>query len=324
MCGQNKRAKGSPGLEFIYLLLGIAGLLVGTELTIGGALAIARKHHISEFVVGLIVLSIGSDLPEIAVAIDAGMKSLLEQDASGVVVGSTIGSVIAQIGLVLGVAGLLSYLTLPRRYIYRHGTVLLGSTVFLFLAAYDGVVSRVEGMSMITFYIIYLVVLLSRERVPPEAQATVTDEASMPWLRLFGGLLAVIVSSELTVSSVVAIATEFSINEAVISVLVIGLGTSLPELSISLAAIIKKRVHLSVGNIIGSNIFDTLLPISAAALISPVLFERNILLFDLPYAFGLTAVVLFLFARVRGLQKRESALILALYLSYVGIKLTQL
>ena len=175
-------------MDFAYLILGITGLLLGTELTIGGALAIARKHHLSEFFVGLIVLSIGSDLPEIAVALDAGMKSFMGQDASGVVVGSAIGSVIAQIGFVLGLAGLLSFLTLPRRYIYRHGAVLLGATVLLFLAAYDGTVSRIEGLTLITFYVIYLIILLSQERVPAEAQATITEDASRPWTRAFSGL----------------------------------------------------------------------------------------------------------------------------------------
>ena len=311
-------------MDFAYLILGITGLLLGTELTIGGALAIARKHHLSEFFVGLIVLSIGSDLPEIAVALDAGMKSFMGQDASGVVVGSAIGSVIAQIGFVLGLAGLLSFLTLPRRYIYRHGAVLLGATVLLFLAAYDGVVSQIEGLTLITFYVIYLIILLSQERVPADAQATITEDASRPWTRLITGLLVVIGSSELTVSSVVSLAHAFDISEAVISVLVIGLGTSLPELSISLAAILKNKVHLSVGNIIGSNIFDTLVPISAAALITPVYFSRDILLFDLPYAFILTIVVLFFFAHKRGLQKMESAIVLSFYLIYVLIKPTQI
>ena len=311
-------------MDFFYLLLGIAGLLIGTEVTIGGALAIARKHNLSEFFVGLIVLSIGSDLPEVAVAIDAGMKGLMGQDASGVVVGASIGSVVAQIGFVMGVAGLLSYLTLPRRYIIRHGAVLLGSTVFLFLVALDGVVTRIEALILVTFYIIYLVVLLSREKVPEELHATVSDEHSRPWVKLVLGLVAVIIASELTVSSVVQIAQDFNVNQAVISVLIIGLGTSLPELSISLAAIYRKKVHLSVGNIIGSNIFDTLIPISAAALISPVMFEPGLKVFDLPFIFLLTSVVLFLFVRKKGLQRGEAFLILMLYLFYVGVKLTQL
>ncbi len=311
-------------MDFLYLALGIAGLLIGTELTIGGALVIARRHHLSEFMVGLIILSIGSDLPEIAVAIDAGMRTLMGQDASGIVVGSAIGSVMGQISFVLGVAGLVGYLTLPRRFIFKHGAVLLGATVLLFLVAYNGVVSRIEGLMLITVYVIYLVVLLSRERVPEEAVAGVPQGRRHPWLMLVVGLFMVIASSELTVRSVVDLAYAFNISEAVISVLIIGLGTSLPELSISMAALMKNRVHLSVGNIIGSNIFDTLVPISAAALITPVAFSPAILWLDLPYIFVVTLLVLFFFARVRGLQKWEALVVLGLYCVYAGIKLTQL
>jgi cation:H+ antiporter len=310
-------------LPFLTLLLGIAGLLIGTELTIGGALAIARKHHLSEFFVGLIVLSIGSDLPEIAVAIDAGIKTMQGQDASGVVVGSAIGSVIAQIGFVLGVAGLLSFMTLPRRFIFRHGSVLLAATAILYLLAWDGTISAPNGLLLIVVYLIYLLILLSRELVPPETPATVTDDVSRPWLRLLLGLALVGYCSDVTVSSVVELAIRFDVSEAIISVLVIGLGTILPELSISLAAIVKKKVHLSVGNIIGSNIFDTLVPISAAALIAPVTFA-NEMLTDLVYAFVLTLVVLVLFARRRGLEKPQAAVILALYIAYVVWKITQL
>jgi len=311
-------------LDFFLLALGIIGLLIGTELAVGGAIHIAKRHGLSEFVVGLIVLSIGSDLPEIAVAIGAGLKTLLEQDASGVVVGSAIGSVIAQIGFVLGVTGLVGYLTLPRRYIFRHGAILLGATLLLFLAAADGTMSRLEGVSLIVVYLIYLVVLLSREAVPADAQVTVSGNGAWPWTRVFIGLAAIAGASELTVSSVVDIAVRWEVSEAVISVLIIGIGTSLPELSISLAAILKKKAHLSVGNIIGSNIFDTLLPISAAALIAPVAFTPEAIYFDLPYAFGITVVVLYLFWRRYGLQRWEALLILGLYALYAGIKLSQL
>jgi len=311
-------------LDFLYLTLGIAGLLVGTEWVIGGSLAIARRHHLSEFLVGLIILSIGSDLPEIAVSIDAGMKTLTGADASGVVVGSAIGSVVAQIGFVLGTAGLIALLTLPRRFIVKHGTVLLCATALLFLTAVDGSIDWVEGLMLIIFYVSYVVVLLSRERLPPEVQEAVGEDIANPWLRISFGLVAVIACSELTVSSVVSMAYAFGLNETVIAVLIIGLGTSLPELSISLAAIVKKRVHLSVGNIIGSNIFDTLVPISLAALIAPVRVPDSVLSFDLPFIFVLTTVVLLFFSRVRGLQRGEAAIVLVLYATYVGINTMKL
>jgi cation:H+ antiporter len=318
------RRKQAAKLDIILLIVGITGLWIGTELTIGGALTIAKRHHLSDFFVGLVILSFGSDLPEVAIAIDAGIKTSLGQDASGIVVGSSIGSIVGQIGFVLGLTGLIAYLTLPLRFIFQHGAVLLGATVLLFLVALDGIVTRTEGLILITLYLIYVFVLLKGEKVPAGAQESMARGRFNPWVLLILGLGTLIASSELTVTSVVSLAKNFEVSEAVISVVVIGFGTSLPELSISISAILKKKIHLSVGNIIGSNILDTLLPIGIAALISPLVFEREFLLFDLPFIFILTFLTLVFFVRIRGLQKVEAGIILGLYFFYLTIKLHQL
>ena len=310
-------------MEFVLLIIGVAGLWLGTELTVGGALAISKRYGVSEFFIGLVVLSIGSDLPEIAVAVDAGLKGLGGIDASGVVVGTSIGSVIGQIGFVLGLAGLISYLTLPRAFVLKHGAMLLGATVLLFLVAFDGHVSRIDGLILCTVYLIYILALFRNGGMPAEQPEPLARGGFKSWAALLIGLFAVIASSELTVNSVVHIAYSFDVSQALVSVLIIGIGTSLPELSISISAIIKKKAQLSVGNIIGSNILDTLLPVGIAAVISPLAFERGFLFFDLPFIFVLTTVVLFFFLHKRGLQTREAAVVLSLYAAYVAVKLTQ-
>jgi cation:H+ antiporter len=310
-------------LDFLILIAGIAGLFIGTELTIGGALAIARRHQLSEFFVGLIILSIGSDLPELAIAIDAGIKGLMGQDASGVVVGASVGSVVAQMGFVLGLAGLISYLTLPRTFIYKHGSVLLAATVLLYLVAMDGNVTRTEGLILVTFYFVYVIALMNGSNTPDEEPAALAHGGTRSWILLVVGLITVIGSSEITVNSVVNIAHEFDISEALISVLIIGLGTSLPELAISISAVLKKKTHLSVGNIIGSNILDTLLPIGVAAVLSGVYFERQLIYFDLPFVFVMTSVVLAFFVFSRGVTKPQGSVILGFYAVYVGVKLAQ-
>ena len=310
-------------MDFLVLIVGVAGLWLGTELTVGSALAIARRQQLSEFFVGLVILSIGSDLPELAIAVDAGIKSLMGQDASGVVVGTSIGSVIAQIGFVLGLGGIISYLTLPRQFMYKHGAVLLGATVLLAMVALDGVVTRVEGLILISLYAIYIFALMNGENIPEEEPEPVAGGGFRSWLMLATGLAVVIFSSEATVSSVVSLARAFDISEALIAVLIIGIGSSLPELSISISAILKKKTQMSVGNIIGSNILDTLLPIGVAAVISPVFFERQLLYYDIPFILILTGTVLFFFLRKRGIKRTEGAIILSLYSGYVLFKLTQ-
>jgi cation:H+ antiporter len=308
-------------MDFLILIGGVAGLWLGTELTIGGALAIARRHQLSEFFVGLVILSIGSDLPELAVAVDAGIKGLMGKDASGVVVGTSIGSVVAQIGFVLGLAATITHLTLPRRFIFRHGAVLLAATVLLFLMALDGSVSRLEGLLLVAAYATYVFVLMNGENVPDEEPHAVSAGGLKSWLALLAGLAVVIASSEITVEAVVRIARDFDVSESVIAVLIIGLGTSLPELSISISAILKRRTELSVGNIIGSNILDTLLPIGIAALISTLAFDRQLLVFDLPYIFVLTTIVLLLFLTRGGMNRIEGLFVVALYGTYVAVKL---
>jgi cation:H+ antiporter len=310
-------------MDFVLLIAGIAGLWIGTELTIGGALAIARRHHLSEFFVGLVILSIGSDLPEIAIAFDAGLKGLVGQDTSGVVVGTSIGSVVAQIGFVLGLGGVISFLTMPRIFVLKHGAVLLGATVLLFLVALDGSVSRTEGLILITAYVLYVIALMNGENVPDEEPGQLAGGGVRSWLLLLAGLGAVIVSTEVTVTSVVSIAHTFNLSEALISVLIIGLGSSLPELSISISAILKGKTHMSVGNIIGSNILDTLLPIGITAVISHVMFEQQLLYFDLPFIFVLTAVVLAFFYTRKGVTRPEGMVILGFYFFYVIVKLLQ-
>jgi cation:H+ antiporter len=171
--------------------------------------------------------------------------------------------------------------------------------------------------------VIYVVAIMNGENVPEEEPGQLAGGGIHSWLLLLVGLGAVIASSEITVSSVVNIAHTFEISEALISVLIIGLGTSLPELSISISAVMKKKTQLSVGNIIGSNILDTLLPIGIAAVISHMTFEQQLLYFDLPFIFVLTLVVLAFFYTRKGVTRPEGMIILSLYFFYVVVKLLQ-
>ena len=137
------------------------------------------------------------------------------------------------------------------------------------------------------------------------------------------GLGIVGICAELTVSGAIAVAAALNISETFVAVIIIGLGTSLPELSISIAAVMKQRARMSVGNLVGSNIFDTLVPVGAAAAISTLRFDENLLRYELPFLFFLTLIVLIFFLRKRGIQKGEAIIVLALYGGYLLLKLSQ-
>jgi cation:H+ antiporter len=309
-------------MDIFLLILGLAGLWFGTEVTIKGAVSTAKRYGVSEFVIGLVVLSIGSDLPELSIAIDAGLKNLAGGNYSDVVVGSALGSSLGQIGFVLGFVGLLSYLILPRGVVYRHGSTLLGSLALVALFGFDGIVTFTEGAALLLVYAIYLVALLNEVNVGTALEQNSELSVRRSLLYLVVGLAIVVGSAELTVSSAVEVARMLGLSDSFVAVILIGLGSSLPELSISVAAVSKGHHRLSVGNLIGSNVFDTLVPIGAAAVIAPLSFDRGLLKFETPYLFFVTAVVMFFFLRKRGIQRWEAAVVLALYCAYVLVKLT--
>jgi cation:H+ antiporter len=305
------------------ILLGLAGLWAGTELVIRSSLRIARNLGLSELFVGLVILSIGTDLPEIAVAVEVGIRNIRGNESSGIIIGTSIGSAFGQIGFVMALLGMGGYLTLGKKYIHQHGSVMLGSILVLMLVGWDGMVTRVEGFLMLILYAMYLIMVSQQAHVPDiqRSAAGSNDSAAKPWIILIAGISLLVFSSDMTVGAVYVLATDLGISQTLIAILLIGFGTSLPELAISVGALLRKRTGLSVGNLIGSNILDILVPIGLSAAISPLIFDRSLLWFDLPVLFLLSLVVLALFLRKRGLQRREAVLIMLIYFSYVIAKL---
>jgi len=312
-------------MEFLALLAGLAGLWLGTEMTIRAAVAIAARLRISEFIIGAVVLSVGSDLPELMIAVRAALETLQSAQASDIVVGSALGSALGNFGFVLGVAGLTASLALPRRLAFQHGGMLLGSLILLGLFGLDGRVSRIEGVSLVVVYVIYLAVLLAEAKAtarPSERSGLVNPVVSLAYVLV--GLVILIGSTELTVSSATRLASSMNLEQSFIAIVIIGLGSSLPELSISVGAAFKRRAGLSIGNLIGSNVFDTLVPVGVAAAIVDLEFDASMLRLEVPCLFILSVLVLILLARSKGMQKKEAAIVLGLYLGYVTMKIASI
>lgn len=305
--------------------LGLIGLWIGTDMTIRGGIAVARRLGVSEFVVGVAILSVGSDLPELSIAVSGALQNLAGfPDTSDIIVGNSLGSSLAQIGFVLGFVGLISPLAISPVTILRHGTVLIGSLVILGLMGADGEVTRIEGALLVGMYVIYLLVLLTNRVGNGEEYDDGFLSAWSAWIQLLIGLVIVIVSAEFTVHGAKHVANLLHIEPAIVAIFIIAIGTSLPELSISLGAIMRKRGQMSVGNILGSNIFDTLVPIGVAAAISTVRFKREFLTFEVPMLFVISLVVLAFLIRRRGLQRGEAAIVLAIYFGYAIVRIFEI
>ena len=310
--------------EFFLLLAGMAGLWLGSETLIRGATALTDRYQLSDAAFGMLVLAVGTDLPELFVALDASFRSLDGEDLSGIVIGSAIGSSIGQFALVFGVAGFIGFAAMRRRFLPRNVLFLVGSIAALFLFSIDGQVSRIEGALLTIFYLAYLSVLILRRAVSPDAVANPTTNPSLKdWVRLAAGLVLLLLAAELTVVSATGFAKIVGLSEVAVSAIIIGMGSSLPELSVSFAALLMKRGKLSAGNLVGSNVLDTLLVPGVAAVISPLAVPTAVLMIDLPVQLLVTVlVILFLYVSRRGLQKPQALVLLAIYLGYVFVRLT--
>ena len=273
--------------DFVLLVAGILGLWGGTELTVRNALRLARNFKVSQLFVGLTILAFGTDLPELVVAIDGAIHNVRGMDASGLIVGNVIGSSICQITIVIGATALFHYLNVGKIQIRYLAIELIGSVILFALIAFDRQITWNDGSILIIAFLIYFFTLVQRERKRrPGQDQTPKSETSkiiVQILLLTTGLGIVAICSEFTVNRALDLAETWNIRQSFIGAIIIGLGTSLPELAISVNAVLKKKPGLSVGNIIGSNIFDLLIPLGAASLVADIRIPEVVLIFDLPY-----------------------------------------
>ena len=308
-------------MNLFLLILGLVALWQGTDFALDGALRISSRYGVSRGFVGLTVLAIGTGLPELVVGVVGGMEQLAGVEASGVVVGNVTGSVVAQGALVLGVSGLFAYLRLAPRMIRRDGVILLLAIGLFALVGIDGRIVRAEGAVLIVGYAIYLVALLQAERNGKYEPEAVKGRAIVDFMTVALGLATVVVAAHVVVVNAISIAQDWDISQTVIGIFLVGAGTSLPELALSVRAAAKGQSSISVGNVIGSNTFDLMVPLGASSVIFPLTVTRDVLFIDVPVMLIITATALFFFIRTKVLQRKEAITLLVMYGSYMILRL---
>ena len=308
-------------MSLLWILVGLVGLWAGSEWALRGTIDVAERRGLSQGFLGVVVLAVGTDMPEVLVAVTAAVHQLQGQEASGVVLGNAVGSALTQGSLVLGLAGLFGHLHMSRHTLRRDGAVLLLTILGLVLLAADGELTRLEGGVLLVVYGIYAWTLRQAERRRAEGPRE-------PWSRLVGsmvrigiGLLVVLISSEAIVTHALELTARRGWDQTVIGLFLVGAGTSLPELALSLGAVVKGRAGLAVGNVIGSNLFDLLVPIGLSAALHPLVAERGTRFVDLPVLGVLTLLGLLFFARDRGIQRWEAWTLIGGYLVYAAFRL---
>lgn len=284
-------------MSVLFIFLGLILLVVGGEFLVRASVALSFRFKISKMVIGLTVVSFATSAPELLVSVQAALEGF-----SDISLGNVIGSNIANIGLVLGITAIISPLAIDKDFYKFNWPVMMLLSIGLYFILRTGeVIDRMEGVGLLVILGIYLYLLINRAkkaRVTETVDEAVDDSLAVVsgfkigiWL-LIGGA-ALYFGSELLVNGAVDLATTMGISERVIAVTMIAVGTSVPELAASVIAALKKEKAISLGNLIGSNIFNIASVLGITAIIQPIFVKSHeVLTSDIFWMLGFAAVLL--------------------------------
>ncbi len=315
--------------EVLLVILGLAFLWRGSELTVDASKRLALKFGISHAIIGLTLVSIGTSLPEITTNIYSGLKIMGGQpEASGVAVGLIIGSQISQITFILGAAALFGIMYATTKTFKREVPMLFIAISGVFITGYDGRVERWEAATLITIYLIYLFILFKDHRFDAKNNHHKRKKyrkikTSSQVGHIIIGLVILIIGGKLVVDNAVEIAHQLRVDTTLIGILIVGPGAALPELSVAISGMRKKAPGISLGALLGSNITDPLFSFGIGAVFAGYTFDTALLWFDIPYWTMATCIAVGLMWRGRriGRLKITGVVLIAIFVVYVLLKL---
>ena len=272
-------------MTYFYLLIGLIVLVIGGDFLVKSAVSITNKMNVSPLLIGVTVVSFGTSFPELLVSLQAAIDG-----NSGIAIGNVIGSNIANIGLVLGVTAVISPMLIKgKSYLSSWLFMLLSALLFIWFSI-DLVISLLEGLSLVFLLIVFILFSIRFNKTEVEAIESDTISSSFPLIVLYFilGSAGLYFGSELLVENAVIIAKEWGVSELVIGVTIIALGTSLPELVTSCLAAVKGHNNISIGNLIGSNIFNVFAVIGITSSFRSINVDESVLYFDFPVMLGIT------------------------------------
>ncbi|MCC4212824.1 calcium/sodium antiporter [Leeuwenhoekiella parthenopeia] len=314
-------------MSVFYILIGLTLLVVGGEFLVRSSVGLSFKLNLSKMVIGLTVVSFATSAPELLVSLQAALNGF-----SDIALGNVIGSNIANIALVLGLTAIISTLGIDSDFFRFNWPVMVLFSLGLYLALVnDGVLSKLEGFIMLFSLVVYLILLIRRARKSRPTEEGQNDEIDaglsktsyfkiVVWLLI--GATALYFGSEWLVLGATDLATSLGVSDYAISVTVIAIGTSVPELAASLIAALKKEKAISLGNLIGSNIFNIASVLGLTALITPIqVVDDRILDTNMFWLLGFAIVLLplgFLPLRME-LNRWKGLILFAAYCVFIGL-----
>jgi cation:H+ antiporter len=309
-------------LDIALVVAGLALLTFGGEALVRGASTVAAKINVSPLVIGLVVVSAATSAPEFAVTIGAVLNG--EPDLA---IGNVVGSNIANILLILGLAAVISPLVIRRQLVKFDIPVMLVASLLLVLFSLDGRISPLEGFALFSILALHAAtsVILGRKAQQPPADAEDIPIISSRWaipislLLVVTGVAMLVGGSQLLVMGAVSLATDLGVSSLVIGLTVVAIGTSLPELATSIIAIRRGETDMAVGNVVGSNIFNIGLVLGVPALIFgeglPV--AGGAIAIDLPLMLAASVALLPIAFTGLLIARWEGAVFLSLYIAYL-------
>jgi cation:H+ antiporter len=257
----------------IKLLAGFVLLFFGGDWLVEGGVALARRFRISPLVIGMTIVAFGTSAPELLVSLISAIKG-----SAGIAIGNVVGSNIANIGLILGLTALICPIETDNSKVIRHGSIMIAASLLLMVFALKSGITRIEGLTLIAGLILFTTISVRKGRTQPqEADIDSQEGKSMTVLAAIGLIVLscamLAFGADILVDGATTIASAIGVSDKVIGLTIVALGTSLPELAASVAAAFKKQMDISIGNIIGSNIFNILCVLGVSTSIKPISLE---------------------------------------------------
>ena len=265
-------------LSITILIVGFAILVKGADWLVGGASSLAKKHNVSDLVIGLTIVSFGTSAPELIVNSIASF-----QDHSDIIFGNVIGSNNFNLFLILGIVGLILPITVQSSTVWKEIPISFFAIIVVFVLSNrlflqtNNALSRIDGLVLLILFLLFLFYIykqMKTERLELEIPVKVLSNWKI-WGLIAIGLAGLVLGGKLVVNNAIEIAVNFGVSQKIIGLTIIAAGTSLPELVTSVVAALKKNSDIAIGNIIGSNIFNLLLILSVSSLINPIRYNPS-------------------------------------------------
>jgi len=298
------------------LIFGLTVLIIGGNLLLKAAVSISLRFGIPKLLIGMTVVSLATSAPELIVSIKSAIKG-----SPDLAISNVLGSNIANLGLVLGITILFSPINISKSVYKKEWPIMMFSAIYFLIVILDGVISKIEGGILVCFLVMTISALIKlRDKSEVDLENSVEDSFLKSLIVLFFGGLFLYYGSEWFIDGAIMLADSFGISERIIGITVVSVGTSIPELVTSLVAVLNKEKSISLGNLLGSNIFNVFAVLGITSLVTPLsVLDKSIINYDIYVMLFFAAMILPLifFPKKLVLGRKEGVIILLFYTVYI-------